>query len=162
MNNMDTISYLGRSYGVDTDWTAVIREAARHPFGPSWLRADLDVASGLADLAEQLKGTPAEGLLAEAALSIVERGTSAERAAVWQLAWERGADAVERLLNVLQEERERLVELRGVPNVIWRLLQAYPNEPEVRAALQTEAGREPSDPWLLEMEANLGPVAGRE
>lgn len=156
MNNINTILYLGRSYAVDTDWTAVIRDAARHPFGPSWLRPDLDVASGLAELAEHLKGTPAEGLLAEAALSIVEHGTTPERAVVWQLPWERGAEAVRRLLQLLKVEPERLTELHGVPNVLWRLLQAYPDDADVKEALRAEAARESPDPWILEMQAKFG------
>lgn len=150
---MRAVNYMGRSYDDATDWNSVLREAAKYPFGPSWLRSDLDVASGLADLAEQLKGTPCEQSLAEAALSIVESGSSAERAAVWQLPWERGSNAVARLLRLVESERERLDELRGVPNVIWRLLQAYPDDAHVLAALRSEAAAPSPDPWIMEMMA---------
>lgn len=75
------VRYLGHGYGDETDWPTVLREAAKFPLGSSWLRADLDVASGLADLA-QFRGTSAEQSIAEAALEMIERGNEAERAAV--------------------------------------------------------------------------------
>lgn len=150
---MSRVIYLGRSYGDDTDWLSLLREAAKHPLGPSWLRPDLDVASGLADLAERLRGTAAERALAEAALSIVETGDGAERAAVWQLPWERASRAVERLLALVQTDRRRLDELRGVPNVIWRLLQVHPGDAQVLAALRVEARNASPDPWIVQMMA---------
>lgn len=150
---MTSVNYLGRSYGDGTDWSAVFREAAKYPFGPSWLRSDLDIASGLADLVEQLKGTSAEQAIADAALAIVETGSSSERAAVWQLPWERGKDAVARLLKLIATDRGRLAEVRGVPNVLWRLLQAYPRDARVLAALRTEAATTSPDPWIVEMVA---------
>ena len=134
------VTYLGRTYGDDTNWLAVIREAARYSLGPSWLRSDIDVASALAELAEQLKGTPAERALGEAALSLIESGTAPERAVVWQLPWERGANAIQRLLRLVQTDRDRLAEVRGVPNVLWRLLQIDPSHsalwvPEILATV---------------------------
>ena len=150
---MTTVIYMGRSYDDQTDWSAVLRDAAKYPFGPSWLRPDLDVASGLADLAEHLKGTSADRAIADAALDLVEHGTSIERSSVWQLPWERATNAIERLLGLLENDRQRFEELHGVPNVIWRLLQAHPEDMRVRSALQSEAAAEAPDPWILEMKS---------
>jgi GAF domain-containing protein len=159
---MSNVSYLGRHYGDDTDWYAVFREAAKYPFGPSWLRSDLDVASGLADLVEQLRGTSAEQAIADAALATIEAGTSAERAAVWQLPWEHGKDAVMRLLNLMQTDRPRFDEVRGVPNVLWRLLQAYPGNAGVVVALRAEAATASPDPWILDMATKHAAASGEE
>lgn len=148
---MSAITYMGRSYGDATDWGAVLREAAKYPAGPSWLRSDLDLASGLAELAEQFKGLPYEKGIAEAALSIIETGTNTERAAVWQLPWERATRAIERLLRIVESDRSRLVEVRGVANVLWRLLQVHPKDARVLAALQEESRINPSDPWVRDM-----------
>lgn len=145
-------SYQGREYSVNTDWLAELREAAKYPFGPSWLRSDLDVASGLADMAEQL-GAPFDAAIADAALTLVESGTSEERAAVWQLPWERATNAVQRLLHLIETDRSRLEAIRGVPNVLWRLLQRHEDDPRVLAALKEEARLNPGNTWVHDMVA---------
>ena len=151
---MNNVTYLGRSYGDETDWRALIRDVAKLQFGPSWLRADLDIPSALADLADKLRGTRAEAELAEASLAAIESGTPQERLAVWQLPWERGRDAVTRLLNIVQTDLRRVDEVRGLPNVIWRLLQAYPDDVRVQRLLHEEAARPSADPWIVDMARN--------
>lgn len=154
---MSSVVYMGRSYNDATDWLSVLRDAARYPCGPSWLRSDLDVASALAELAEHVKDTSLESSLAEAALSTVESESAAERNAVWQLPWERGSNAVVRLLRLVASDRQRLHEVQGVPNVFFRLLQAHPNDAHVLAALRAEAAAALPDPWVLELLARHAP-----
>jgi hypothetical protein len=154
---MTAVLYRGRSYGAETDWRSVLREAASHEFGPSWLRPDLDVASGLADLVDQFRGTAVERSVAEAAIEIIESGNSAERVAVWQLPWEQAANAVERLLHLVETDRARLDEVRGVPNVLWRLLLAAPNDERVLDRLRIEAAVTPPDPRILKLASKFKP-----
>lgn len=147
---MSATTYRGREYSAKTDWVAELREAAKYPFGPSWLRADLDVASGLAEMAEQL-GAPFNAAIADAALELVETGTKDERTAIWQLPWERATNAVERLLQLIDTDRSRLDAIRGVPNVLWRLLQQYGDDARVLAALKEEARANPGNAWVNDM-----------
>jgi hypothetical protein len=148
---MTTVHYLGNDYGTATDWSTLLRRAAGDRSGPSWLRGDLDVASALADLAERFRGTPVERSIAEAALEIIEHGTSEQRAAVWQLPWELAPEAPERLLRLIAADRARLDEVRGAANVIWRMTRAYPSEPSVLAALRREVAAGSTDPDLLRL-----------
>jgi hypothetical protein len=154
-DEMTSVNSLGRTYGDETGWAAVLREALNYRFGPSWLRQDLDLASALADLAEQFRGTAAERAIAEASLEIIEQGDSDERAAVCQLPWERAPNAIERLLRLIDHDRARLDEVRGVPNVVWRLLQAFPGDPRVIAVLRSEASAPSADPWIADMASKL-------
>lgn len=147
---MNATNYRGREYSAKTDWVAELREAAKYPFGPSWLRPDLDVASGLAEMAEQL-GAPFDAAIAEAALKLVETGTEEERTAVWQLPWERATNAVGRLVHLVERDRSRLDAIRGVPNVLWRLLQRHGDDARVLAALKEEARVNPGNAWVNDM-----------
>ncbi|HTR54444.1 MAG TPA: hypothetical protein VMJ10_27315 [Kofleriaceae bacterium] len=108
-------------------------------------------------MAEQFKNTPIVESIAEAALDIIEHGDSGERTVVWQLPWDRGKKAVERLLQIAETDRSRLDEIRGVPNVLWRLLQIHPDDPRLLALLRREASATLADPWVLEMAAKYAP-----
>jgi hypothetical protein len=127
----------------------------KYRFGASWLRQDLDLASALADLADQFRGTAAVRAIGEAALEIIEQGNRDERSAVWQLPWEHAINGVERLLRLIDHDRARLDEVRGVPTVVWRLLQAFPGEPRVITVLRSEAEAPSADPWIADMASKL-------
>lgn len=88
----------GRVFGDDEDWLAYLRDVIARPEAHPEVGA---TPSGLSALEAVAHGTDHAARLADAALSLLESGTDAERAAVQQLAVHEARDAAPRLRALL-------------------------------------------------------------
>ena len=86
-----------RSFRDDEDWLAYLRDVIARPDA----HPDLGAPSGLSTLEAAARGTGHAARLADAALSLLETGTDAERAAVQELALQAAPDAGPRLRALL-------------------------------------------------------------
>jgi hypothetical protein len=86
-----------RSFNDDEDWLAYLRDVIARPDA----HPDLGAPSELSTLEAAARGTGHATRLADAALSILETGTDAERAAVQELALHAAPDAAPRLRALL-------------------------------------------------------------
>ncbi len=88
----------GRAFADDEDWLAYLRDVIARPDAHPEVSP---APPGLSALEAAARGTPQATRLADAALSLLEHGTEAERAAVQGLALHDAPDAVPRLRALL-------------------------------------------------------------
>jgi hypothetical protein len=148
----------GRVFADDEDWLAYLRDAIARP------EAHPEVApapSGLSALEAAARGTPQAARLADAALSLLERGTDAERAAVQELGVHAAPDAVPRLRALLARSdlspaarlacaSELLIVSRDDPAALAAIREALAGPGDHRRALRCAARHLPEWPadWL--------------
>ncbi|HWU89866.1 MAG TPA: hypothetical protein VN253_21540, partial [Kofleriaceae bacterium] len=89
-----------RAFRDDEDWLAYLRDAIARPEDHPEVVAP--VARGLVEIEAAAKGSPQEARVADAALSLFESGTAAERDAVQALALRAAPDAAPRLRVLLR------------------------------------------------------------
>jgi hypothetical protein len=123
-----------REFGDDEDWLAYLRDVIARPDA----HPEVSAPSGLSTLEAAARGTGHAGQLADAALSLLEAGTDAERAAVQELALHAAPDAVPRLRALLA--RPELPPEARV-RCASELLVAAHEDPAGLAALREALGR---------------------
>ena len=148
----------GRVFRDDEDWFAYLRDVVARPEAHPEVAP---IASGLPELEAAAHGTGHAARLADAALTLLETGTDAERAAVLELAVHAAQDAVPRLRALLARPElpthlrvrcasELLLASREDPAGIAALREALAAPGDRRLALRAAARHLPEWPgeWI--------------
>jgi hypothetical protein len=111
-----------RRFDAAMDWVAYLCDVIDHPDMHPELRGDLSVSAGLAELASALGRSGLDAFMADAALDLIEAGDS-RAVHLRQLPLNRAIDAEERILTLLQSERDRLEREGWLVNLLEKALE---------------------------------------
>lgn len=136
------IEYRGRMFDDSTDWLDYLRDLARSPGRHGELRDDAPTtASALTDVASTLQDTTLFDRFADAAISLIESGSSDEIEVVHALPVGDTGGRRRRLLAAVRRRRDILGSRRAAA-ILATLLEADPADPEVTLAAREELLRE--------------------
>jgi len=121
------------------DWVEYLRHCVRDPDSEPELDArTLGVEAGLSKLAGELAATPYGVRLADAAVTLLEQGTTTERAALLQMSLAGAPQLGARLAAIAQAWRGGPLD-RRIGTLLLRGLEAAPTDPSLLAALDADA-----------------------
>lgn len=141
----------GHVFDESTDWLTFVRTAANRPAEAPGLRDDVETSVALSALASECEGTPLETAMADAALTLIEKGTPSEMDVVRRLPYEKAPDAFARLLRALENAPERFGRDGWRASAFWKLFQLRPRDNRLHAALRRQLQASPSDSQLKEL-----------
>jgi len=165
-----TATIRGKRFEAAMDWVAYLCDAIDHPDMHPELMGDLSVSAGLSELASALGPSGLDALLAGAALDLLEAGDG-RAAHLRQLPLKRAIDAEERILALLQGERDRLEREGWLVDLLEKALEMdeitrFDVAPEdvvenddsaTIALLRREASRPDRDDLIVELAARFDP-----
>jgi hypothetical protein len=124
-----------------THWVEYLRACIRDPASHRELDPDnLQIDAGLSMLRGTLDGAPAAASMSDAALELLEHGALDEQRALLGMSL-RGAPALgTRVARIARGWRDGPLDER-IRTLLLRGMEAEPQDPELLAALQEEAGR---------------------
>jgi hypothetical protein len=124
-----------------THWVEYLRACIRDPASHRELDPDnLQIDAGLSMLRGTLDGAPAAASMSDAALELLEHGALDEQRALLGMSL-RGAPALgTRVARIARGWRDGPLDER-IRTLLLRGIEAEPQDPELLAALQEEAGR---------------------
>jgi hypothetical protein len=141
----------GHVFDEKTDWLEFLRTAANRPAEATGLRDDVETSVALSALASEMAGTPLETAMADAALTLIEKGTPKEMDTVRRLPYEKAPNGFDRLLRALENTSARFGREGWRASAFWKLFQLRPTDGRLHAALKRQLQATPSDSQLQEL-----------
>jgi hypothetical protein len=106
----------------------------------------------IGELYDRLQGTGADVAMADAALRLLETGSPDEMYAARIAPFAAAPNAYDRLLKLVTDHRDRLVQARMLTSVLSELIRLRPDDPRGIGALTAEATRT-ADPYVFDLVA---------